>query len=98
MPHILPCPGQHRVYADGEMPPNGKRKHQARPTGKGTGQPFELPEVVEEGLDAERRPRKCPVPKPRGPIRGFLAFVQREEASGMSDRSHEPPFQSRNSR
>ena len=96
MPHILPCPAQHRVYADGAMPPNEKRKHRAQPTGEEAGPPLPedvLEDSIPEGLDAESLRRKCPVPKPRGQIGELLGFVERD-APGKSDSSNEPPSHS----
>lgn len=85
MPHILPCPAEHRVYADGEMPVKRKRKGRTHPKSDTDGSnpsamSIRNEEAVWDSSMAERRRRECPVPKPGGLIGEILGFAGREKS------------------
>lgn len=84
LPHILPCPAPRVKYADGEMPPEGKRRRRRRP------EVTETPEgnIVDFGSSSEddgfrvaRAKRECPVPKPGGAVGELLGFKKTTESS-----------------
>jgi len=84
LPHILPCPAPRVKYADGEMPPDGKRRRRRKPditeTPQGKIVDFGSSSNTEdEGLTSTRTKRECPVPKPGGAVGELLGFRKTTE-------------------
>lgn len=67
MPHILPCPVEHRVYAEGEPPrADGSDTRFQERSGGEDAVPGELGErSLQMAASEGRRRRECPIPRPR---------------------------------
>ncbi|KAB5572012.1 hypothetical protein GE09DRAFT_652143 [Coniochaeta sp. 2T2.1] len=77
LPHILPCPAPRVKYADGEMPPEGKRRRRRKPeiTETPEGNIVDFGSSIEdEGPQTAKTKRECPVPKPGGAVGELLGF------------------------
>ncbi|KAI9782980.1 MAG: hypothetical protein M1816_001640 [Peltula sp. TS41687] len=95
MPHVLPCPVEHRIYADGDMSRGVRRSGRPQPSHEGEGSV-----VIDEGVgvlemqDPEahatgKRKSECPVPKPGGLIGETLGFVERKRTIKRTDAADE---------
>ncbi|CAK1355063.1 uncharacterized protein RHO25_001203 [Cercospora beticola] len=80
VPHLLPCPVDHRQFADSYETPDGRimRRRRKRITDEGdmgTGAQVETTDA-----DQDKPKRECPVPKPGGLVGQIMGFKPTERA------------------
>lgn len=87
MPHVLPCPVEHRIYADGDLPREGRRRRRLQSSDERDGsvltdRRIRVLEMKESEVQAVgERKRECPVPKPGGFVGEMLGLVVGKRAS-----------------
>ncbi|GIZ39935.1 hypothetical protein CKM354_000329700 [Cercospora kikuchii] len=80
VPHLLPCPVDHRQFADSYETPDGRIMRRRRKRNTDEGDAASVAQAEKTEADHGKPKRECPVPKPGGLVGQIMGFKPTERA------------------